>query len=182
MDVELVCWHVGLACEIGLVGGEGVEMGFKTWMGMGFVTWNTGSQTRYEYLEVIQNGNKLKKGSGEIVLEGSIILPPTTADDTIAVQRGIYGMQSKLNYGNQRDCTNVRQLQKILSQLTNSRPKPDEEDINLSFFSEISIRKTTHSSRYISRAILPYVSTDAVTAAKRMTKAERPNLLRSTTT
>nr|GEU71884.1 ribonuclease H-like domain-containing protein [Tanacetum cinerariifolium] len=105
--------------------------------------------------KVIQNGNSVKR-TGRDRDGRVIILPPTTAEEHIAVQReskarttllqsipddhvadsiiwmmqGIYEMQSKLAKGLHKG--NDR-MQKILSQLNQLKAKPEDEDINLKF-------------------------------------------------
>ncbi|GJV56841.1 putative ribonuclease H-like domain-containing protein [Tanacetum coccineum] len=76
--------------------------------------------------KVIQNGNNLKR-TGRDHDGRVIILPPTTADEHIAVQRESKARTTLLqSIPDDHDA-------KILSQLTQLKAKPEDEDINLKF-------------------------------------------------
>nr|GEV52822.1 reverse transcriptase domain-containing protein [Tanacetum cinerariifolium] len=78
--------------------------------------------------KVIQNGNNMKRTERD--RDGRIIiLPPTTAEEHIAMMQEIYGMQSKLEGLHK----GYDRTQKILSQLNQLKAKPEDEAINLKF-------------------------------------------------
>ncbi|GJS82787.1 hypothetical protein Tco_0749328 [Tanacetum coccineum] len=106
--------------------------------------------------KVIQNGNSLKRTRRDY--DGRvIILPPTTADEHIAVQRESKARTTLLQFGGNAESKKMRKsmlkqefsefriseaeglhkgydrMQKILSQLNQLKAKPEDEDINLKF-------------------------------------------------
>ncbi|GKA92015.1 hypothetical protein Tco_0813940 [Tanacetum coccineum] len=106
--------------------------------------------------KVIQNGNSLKRTRRD--RDGRvIILPPTTADEHIAVQRESKARTTLLQFGGNAESKKMRKsmlkqefsefriseaeglhkgydrMQKILSQLNQLKAKPEDEDINLKF-------------------------------------------------
>ncbi|GJS95158.1 putative ribonuclease H-like domain-containing protein [Tanacetum coccineum] len=123
-----------------------------------YITTISNNNAKFLYLkkdeyEVIQNGNSLKRTRRDY--DGMvIILPPTTADEHIAVQRESKArttlLQSILDdhvadfhyMDDARDIWNAfkarvlkgyDRMQKILSQLNQLNAKPEDEDINLKF-------------------------------------------------
>ncbi|GJT14729.1 hypothetical protein Tco_0873435 [Tanacetum coccineum] len=109
--------------------------------------------------KVIQNGNSLKR-TGRDCDGRVIILPPTTADEHIAVQRESKARTTLLHqarFGGNAESKKMRKsmlkqeflefriseaeglhkgydrMQKILSQLNQLKAKPEDEDINLKF-------------------------------------------------
>nr|GEV64408.1 ribonuclease H-like domain, reverse transcriptase, RNA-dependent DNA polymerase [Tanacetum cinerariifolium] len=106
--------------------------------------------------KVIQNGNSMKRTRRD--RDGRvIILPPTTAEEHIAVQRESKARTTLLQFGRNAEPKKMRKpmlkqeflkfrigeakglhkgydrMQKILSQLNQLKAKPEDEDINLKF-------------------------------------------------
>ncbi|GJU34579.1 putative ribonuclease H-like domain-containing protein [Tanacetum coccineum] len=125
------------------------------------ITTVSNNNVKFPYLkkdeyEVIQNGNNLKR-TGRDHDGRVVILPPTTADEHIAVQRESKARTTLLQFGGNAESKKMRKsmlkqefsefriskleglhkgydrMQKILSQLNQLKAKPDDKDINLKF-------------------------------------------------
>ncbi|GJX50343.1 hypothetical protein Tco_0277188 [Tanacetum coccineum] len=176
------------------------------------ITTVSNNNVKFPYLkkdeyEVIQNGNNLKR-TGRDHDGRVIILPPTTADEHIAVQRESKARTTLLQFGGNAESKKMRKsmlkqefsefriseseglhkgydrMQKILSQLNQLKAKPDDEDINLKFLRverplKIDIKGySTHSSSQ-SPSHSAFVSTTST--SKKMSYAESPSFSSSTT-
>nr|GEW57280.1 putative ribonuclease H-like domain-containing protein [Tanacetum cinerariifolium] len=154
--------------------------------------------------KVIQNGNSLKRTVRDRD-RGGIILPPTTAEEHIAVQ-----MESKVRttllqsipddhvadfhyMDDARDIWNAVKAmrQKILSQLNQLKAKPEDEDINLKFLRalpsswsqtlEIDVKGYTSFSSSQSAGPSHSAFVSATSASKKMSYGDSPSYSSNTT-